>query len=524
MNKKSYKKNLSIPETQQSVEKEFENQTRIKKFILWFYFKFFKNHSVARQLLLWYAFFTFLGGFLLWTPFALQEGIEILFIDALFTAASAVSTTGLTTVIVSDTFSFFGQLIIMIWIIIGGIGWFAIKIYFINWLFFKKYRYTTFQQANERFGTSGTDVTKGIIKTSVLTTIVVIIVFGTAAGIALATVPAFPPDVSGMPGVDPNNLDPNLYGNWTESMWSGYFLVASAINNAGFDNFSGGYSMMAYYGNYGIQTIVMLLFVLGGTGFTAIYDIKEWIKNKSTGQRFRLSVATKVSLIAYWSIALTGIGITFLAEGLDSIQEASTAFLSADNGFGPTSNRVFALFFNTTSTRNAGFSTVDINSFTETTLFTYSIMMFIGSGPGSTAGGIRTTTFAILILSLWSHMRGKQEVVISQRRISSEQIKEASMILLFSLSFIATSILFISMSEFDNSSMSFFNIIFISSSAFGTTGMATVELIDLQVFTKVWIFLMMFIGQLGAGTTMRQFRSSKLEKQKAYHVEEKINF
>jgi Trk-type K+ transport system membrane component len=151
-------------------------------------------------------------------------------------------------------------------------------------------------------------------------------------------------------------------------------------------------------------------------GFGIIYDIQLYLKNKFTGRKFRFSLLTKVSVISYVAVAAIGLSFAFLGEGLSYMNNGTDSFYGMEAGFykmgsnanysdlhtgleyvnyGSTSDKTMAIFFTTMSTRNAGFSTIDITFLSSGTLATYDAMMFIGSGPGSTAGGIRTTTFLV---------------------------------------------------------------------------------------------------------------------------------
>lgn len=565
----------------------------LRRFLNFWYLKLFKNPSVAVQLLFYYAFFTFVIGTLLWMPFTLENGVSIKYIDAMFTSASAISDTGLTTVDASSTWNRIGEALIMIEIIIGGIGWFAIKIFIINLVIFGKVKFRAHEQAKERFGTVAVEQTRGIIKTAVFSSIIMIMIFGPIFGIMFATVPPKLPEgwqtaydtgmnfatthgydpetIANMPqyyvpdwtvtdpgwewgdatvtykgsnpfvwyGSNPNSdvaweintyySMPNLYHNWDQAMWNGFFIAASAINNAGFDLLNGSVSLTAYYGNYTIQLFIMFLFIFGGTGFAVIYDCWQWFRNRSTGHRFKFSVATKVSLIAYWSIALTGLAFAYTAEWTEALVNPETSFLLDEtNGWGTLFQKHFAIFFNTFSTRNAGFSTMMIQDLSNGTLLVFSGLMFIGSGPGSTAGGIRTTTAAVIVWSMWAHMRGKNEVVMFGRKVSNQQVKESFTI--FIISFVIVALLTLEMTlvgvELLNATngVDLVDFIFVSCSAYGTTGMATYDLGQLSSSTKLFILLTMFLGQLGAGTFMKSFKSKKFERSHINHIEETITF
>ncbi|NOQ50138.1 MAG: hypothetical protein GQ557_00535 [Mycoplasmataceae bacterium] len=528
-----------------------------------FYRRHFKGISPMRQILLWYFFITIVGTAFLMTPWVLKEGIENPgFIDSLFMSSSAFSDTGLTTLNIYDTYNWFGEFVLLVLIEIGGIGWFAIKIFAL--LFFvKKIKFSESSQAGYEKGSGDFNITMGVIKIAVIVTIGVTIIFGFIFGIIFATIEPVnlasnyivldlgdgnslyyfgPEDL--LLTTDPSELQEyfavlptdmvGLQGNWWGSFKTGIFHAGASINNSGLDVFAGNYSLAGYYSNYGIETITVSLFILGGIGFGVIYDCVVYVKHRATGQTFKFSLVTKVSVVSYALVAISGLGLVFLFEGLSTISnETNSAFLINDEN-GTMFARIYAIGFNTFSTRNAGFSTTDISAFSTSSQFIFILMMFIGSGPGSTAGGIRTTTFFVLILSTWTQMRGKENINIYKRTIPKKESKSARNTFFFSLIIILfTALIILSAEEISLKTSSIgdsvysgeinglLDVLFVTTSAFGTTGLSPVSLDDATVVSKMMLILMMFLGKMGMGATISQF-ASKNPKDPSY-MEETLN-
>lgn len=488
-----------------------------QNFIYKVYDVLWKKTTTFKKIFFGYLIITLLGGLFLFLPISLQEGHSIKFIDALFVSSSAFSDTGLTTVTISETFSYFGQSIIFIQIILGGIGWFSIKLFIITY-FLKKTKTRDYLIAQGETGSN--KYSNGIIKTAVIVTFSSIIIFGIAFGITFATIA---PQT-----YDSTTLDPELMNNWGEAMWTGFFHASSSINNAGLDIFKGSDSLQPYYGNIGIQITTLFLFILGGIGFTVIYDIYLYFKYRHTGRKFSFSLVTKISVLSYFLVAFVGLGTTYAIEASASVNNPD-AFLNSSDNHG---QMWWALTFNTFATRNAGFSTIDLSALSSSTLAVYSIMMFIGSGPGSTAGGIRTTTLAVLVLAVYSTVRGRKDIVVFNNKIARSDVQKSFIIFLTSLIIIITSFLSIyTVESYANSSFSFLDSVFLSFSAFGTSGLSTsTALNDLQIYSKIVLLLLMYIGKVGIINTLRalrfdniNIRTNKSEKKFTSYVEEEIN-
>ncbi|CRX37104.1 / ktrB / Ktr system potassium uptake protein B /:604517 Reverse [Candidatus Hepatoplasma crinochetorum] len=505
-----YKKNkinhneILIPKKDQVHKRKIESGNKFQNFI-------HKNKAIL-TVLLWYLFFLILGGILLYIPVFQKDDIDqVSFINSLFISASAFSDTGLSTVAISETYNFFGQFIIFILILIGGIGWFTIKVIFVEYIFEKKITIKDQGEIMNEIGGETNLHALEVAKTAFISTVIFIVVFGFIfAGLFYSVDPKYPSewtDTSIYPNSDfPNDI--GLKGDFTKSLWTGIFHTGSSINNAGFDIFAGNYSLAVYYQNYFIQFLTIFLFVFGGIGFAVIYDCYNYLKNKAKGQKFRFSIFTKIAALSYFSVAIIGLLLVFTAEGIDTLVSGSKSFYQNEL-YGDGFSKSYALIFNTFSTRNAGFSTINLADLSESTKVIYVFMMFIGSGPGSTAGGIRTTTLFILVIALYAKIKGKKEVSIFNRRISNNNVNDAFKIFIFSvvIVFASSFLIYIPENVIDNQNVTYIDSLFVSASAYGTTGLATKNLEYIDIFASIILIIVMFIGQFGIYNTLNIFKS-----------------
>ncbi|NQZ28912.1 MAG: TrkH family potassium uptake protein [Mycoplasmatales bacterium] len=499
----------------------------------------FKNLSFLKHILIFYLFITFIGSGILMLPFAHNGSIN--YVDALFTSASAFSDTGLVTLQTSTTWTIFGQAIIAILILVGGIGWFALKIFLFNILFGRSISLTSRAALSAERGNVRIGETRQLIKVSVIA----IFTMMTIAGLILSLY--FFYSDSFFVGVQGSGMGINPHGNWALSIRYGVFHSISAINNAGFD-IMGGHSIAPYFSDYFIQIIFIILFVFGGIGYPVIYDVWQYFVAKRKGERFKFSLFTKISCITYLLISLIGISLTFWIEVTAKSTTNNPSFWNSTEllfdgqkvGMGQqmtTSNKVMAVIFNTLSTRNAGFGTVNFHNFTSATLVVHSVMMFIGSAPSSTAGGIRTTTFAIVVMSFWAKIRGKSSVRAFNRRIPADTVWNAYVVTTVSI-FMIIVVSLIATTSFNtyggeipfganyknevDAQYDFTDLFFEVSSAFGTTGLSTGLTSKLNIASKITLILIMFIGQLGVSSTIFTFGNKKQRSRHYKYIEEDI--
>ena len=480
----------------------------------------FRQWSFVKHILVFYLFITVIGSLLLYMPYAQQSGVSVKYVDALFTSASAFSDTGLATLTTASTWSYFGQAIIAMLILIGGIGWFALKIYLFNILLGRPISYRARETLAGERGSSVLGDTRRIIKVSVTILFVLVIL----SSITLMTYFYFTEPSDDPFGTATSNdkyVMENPYHNVSASFRFGLFHSISGLNNAGFD-IIGDHSLMPYYHKYGLQIIFIILFVIGGIGYPVIYDIYLFIRSKFTKEKFKWSLFTKISMISYVAIVIIGLSITFALE-----VPKNNGMWSSDR-YGSTGDKTMGIIFNTLSTRNAGFASVDMADFSAGTHLIWSIMMFIGSAPSSTAGGIRTTTIAIVILGLWSKIRGKTNVRAFNRRIDPETVSRAYIVMVTAVIIVTVGTLVLMSSwtsyggEVDDKKHGFDALLFETSSAFGTTGLSTGITGGLSTISKLVLIVIMFIGQLGVSSSLLVWNKKDSKQTKYKYVQEDI--
>ncbi|WP_371246596.1 TrkH family potassium uptake protein [Mycoplasmopsis agassizii] len=475
-----------------------------------------------------------------------QEGKDISFLAALFTSASSFSDTGLVTVSTFDSWTMGGQAVIAILILFGGFGVFTLKIFIFNYVLRLNSGVDERELVNTERGTANIGALSEVIITSI--TFLLVIIFIGGIGFSLFFYYGTPSSTyaeslgSGYVGIVAT-------GDLSMAFRQGFFHMISTINNAGFDILSS-HSLAGYYQNHVFLFFTIVIFVIGGIGYPVIYDLSRhfriWIKklrntyflkNKETYfPKIRFSLFTKLTLVTYFSVGITMVVLTIAFEATS--KNPNTIW--NDPIYGSYEDKVFNIIFNVAATRSAGFQTASFSSFTEASTILGSIGMFIGASPSSTGGGIRTTTFAIVLLSLWSKLTGRPSVRIFKRRISDETVRMSfvvlalSVILVFLISFVVASSLSVfggqipsQVSEAVNGNnttiFTFNHIIFEVSSAFGTTGLTPGITPLLNIPSQLAIIFTMFIGQLGISSTVLAWRSSKRKENAYEYLEEGIS-
>ncbi|MBM7607882.1 potassium uptake TrkH family protein [Lysinibacillus composti] len=408
------------------------------------------------QLLVSFYFIAILLSFLLLRiPAVYEEGVEISVIDSLFTAVSAISVTGLTVFDVSKSLTDFGIIVLLFIMQLGAIGVMSLGTLF--WLFIGKRIGMRERQLimidYNQYNLSGVvNLLIGIVK--ILFTI-------EAFGSLILSVHFY-----------------KYYENWSDAIKHGVFTAISATTNGGFD--LTGMSLIPYHSDYFIQFITMILIILGAIGFPVLIEVKNFLKRKDPA--FRFSLFTKITTTTYGFLFIVGTVVIYLIESFQSFKGMQWH------------EKLFAAMFHSVSARSAGLTTLDISTFNEATNIFVSGLMFIGSSPSSVGGGIRTTTFAIVILFLINFANGRNEIQIFNREIHHVDIYKsfAVIVLAFFMVLIATMILLITEPQ-----ATLTQILFEITSAFGTCGMSLGITSDLSTAGKIVIMILMFIGRVG---------------------------
>jgi trk system potassium uptake protein TrkH len=282
------------------------------------------------------------------------------------------------------------------------------------------------------------------------------------------------------------------------------YHAVSAFNNAGFSLFSD--SLIGYQGDLIINLIIMGLIVHGGIGFVVQYEILSRLRGLQT----KLSIHTRMVMITTVILILSGAILFFIFERNHIIQDV------------PVLNKILASLFQSITPRTAGFNTVDIGSLTNATILLMLVLMFIGASPGSTGGGVKTTSAALLILMIWNRFKGNEDVNVFNRTIPKE-IVSRSVSIIFASAFsvaIITSVLLIAGGGHPLESRRFFvEYLFETVSAFGTVGLsmgATPKLSDIQ---KIAMILMMFVGRVGPLTLAFSLSRARVKEGLTYAEE-----
>lgn len=399
--------------------------------------------------------FIFFGAILLNLPFASADGNSIGFIDAIFTATSAVCVTGLTVVTTATQWTLFGKIVIIFLIQIGGLGLMTLSTFIFFFLGKKISLKTRLLIKEER----NLDELQGVVR---VTKHVLIYTFTVELIGALIYSLVFCRE----------------YG-FATGIWYSIFHSISAFCNAGFD-IIGSQSLIPYVTNPIINICTTFLIISGGLGYIVVIDLIRVRRFK------KFSLHTKIVLMMTIILLVSGT-VLFLA-----LEYNNASTLGELNFFG----KLQAAYFQSVAARTAGFCTIDMASMRDASAIVMIILMFIGGSSGSTAGGVKVTTIAVAVLAINSTIYGKKDIEIYQKRISTSVIMKAISVIgiAFAVVFVVTIIL--SVVE-TNNNISFVDVFFEGASAFGTVGLTRNVTPLLSVFSKIIISITMFIGRLG---------------------------
>ncbi len=418
-----------------------------------------------------------IGAGLLMLPEMTTSGNSMPFFDALFTSISASCVTGLIVVDTAEFFSFKGQFIIMMLFQLGGLNIISFATFFA--LFTKKgigIRHQSLIQANysDESLTSSADLFRKIIRFTfqieALGTLLIFLTWGA--------------DMK--------------FESLGERFFYSVFHAVSAFNNAGFSLFTDGLMEGPIQSSYLLHFIIAIIVIFGGLGFGTIREIftLRQVRERMRKPWKSLGVGTKISL--YSTGILLGIGflIFFIFEYNGTMEGQS---------FG---GKLITSIFQSATTRTAGFNTVDIGSLALPVLIFFIFLMFIGASTGSTGGGIKTTTFALVFLSAWTTIRGKKKVELFKQTIPWELLNRAFSIFLFSATVILIGIFVLTISDPE---IGLARLAFEEVSAFCTVGLSTGVTAELSSVGRVVIMISMFIGRIGTLTLAFALSSRRKE-------------
>jgi trk system potassium uptake protein TrkH len=398
------------------------------------------------------------GALLLMLPFA-TEGPGIRFIDALFTMTSAVCVTGLIVMDTPQDFTLFGQVVILLGIQLGGLGYSATA----TFLLLALGRRIGLRERMMMMEVLNTLSMEGLVR-FVKVIMAITLIIESVGALLLAVRFSF--DMAPL-----------------RALYFGVFHAVSAFNNAGFSLFAD--NLIGYRADLTVNLTISTLIVLGGIGFLVYRDILDNFHSI----RFRLSTHTKLALLVSLLLIVGGTVGIWAFEVLNEKTLASAPF----------GEQMLVAYFHSISARTAGFNTIDLSLVATPTLYFLILLMVIGASPGGTGGGIKTTTFGIVCASIWGTLKGHADVMMFHRRIPQELVIKSYVLSALALGLVTGFTMLLSYSE----SQPFLRIMFEVASAAGTVGLSTGNggVLSLSAlfsdFGKGVIIVTMFLGRLG---------------------------
>lgn len=443
--------------------------------------KWINKLTPVQLLFFFYIVAVAISTFFLSLPVAHKQGVEIQFIDILFTAVSAVSVTGLSTISVVESLSTTGIIFLAIILQLGAVGVMAMGT--LIWLLLGKKiglkeRRLIMTDQNQTSFHGMVRLIKQIIYVLLIIEFIGFLLLGT--------------------------YFLQYYSSVSEAYLHGLFGTISAISNGGFD--ITGFSLQPYSHDYFVQFINMLLIIFGAIGFPVLIEVKEHIFSKKKRQYLRYSLFTKITTSTFLVLMIVGaLGIYILDSGqyFEGKSWHETFF--------------YALFQSVT-TRSGGLSTLDVSQLTEENHLFMSLLMFIGASPSSAGGGIRTTTFALVVIFIITFARGGKNIRIFKREVHEEDLYKAVSVTLMAVIIVFASALIMLKVE----SFSLMQVVFEVTSAFGTVGLSLGITSDLTTLSKVILMILMFIGRVGILSFLHLFESKHRNDGKIHYPKERI--
>ncbi|MFE4706997.1 TrkH family potassium uptake protein [Peribacillus simplex] len=405
-------------------------------------------------LVMGFAALILIGSYLLTLPISTEDGNGLSFLNALFTSTSATCVTGLVVVDTETTFTKFGELVILSLIQVGGLGFMTFATFFF-FLLGKKISLKSRLLLQESLNNLSMAGVVRLVKRILIFTAVIEILGAVILSIRFS-------------------YDMPI----GKAIYYGVFHSISNFNNAGFDLMGEFRSLTPYAEDPIVTLTVAALITLGGIGFIVMNELYEY------HDTHRLSVHTKVVLLTSLILTIGGAILIFIFEygNAKTLQPLSYA------------GKVLSSLFQSVTPRTAGANTLNIPDLTQPTLLLIIFLMFVGASPGSTGGGIKTTTLATLIGTAWTQIKGKEDVVLFRRRIVIETIFKALTVTIIGLFLVLTITMLLTITE---SGRDFLMILFEATSAFATVGLSMGLTPELSPIGRMLIIFTMFAGRLG---------------------------
>ncbi len=417
-----------------------------------------------------FAIIIFAGTLLLLLPKAVPYGKTLSFVDALFTSTSAVCVTGLTTIDISSSYTAFGKLIIMLLIQVGGLGIMTLTTFFAVFLTGGvSYKLKLMMQDlldQDSIGSATTLLIRITVFTLAIESIGAVLLYLSLGG---------------------NFSSPNY-----NYIYTSVFHSVSAFCNAGFSLFKLNLMDASTQYNYNFLAVIMFLIVMGGLGFPVLNNIATLnpFKRKTKRLRYQMTISSKVVIITTFCLILFGTMMFYFSEPF-----------AANHNLDFYGRFIHSIFLSITA-RTAGFNSVPTELLASSTVFILILLMWVGGSSGSTAGGIKTATFSVILLTLWNLLKGKDRVEIFNRQIDEGTIRKSLLIVFTSLSILFIGfMLLLFLEPFKNP----IDLLFEATSALGTVGLSRNLTFYLHTSSKYVVIFLMFIGRIGTLTFLLSF-------------------
>lgn len=436
-----------------------------------------------------------IGTFLLMMPRATYSA-PLGFIDAFFMATSAVCITGLGVVDVATDFSLFGKTVVMVLLQVGGLGIMTFT------GFFGYFFSGGFSFKNQlMYGEILSENKLNSVISTLLKIILITLLFEFIGGVFIYL-----------------SLEDHLFSGKNEKLFFTAFHTISAFCNAGFSTIDGGLGNADYRFNYSLQNVLAFMFILGGLGFGVIYNFYTFIhsKIKSLIYKFVLhkkyrhnaqlfTFNTKFVLVCNAVVIVLATVSFFFLENHNVLADDQSLY-----------GKISSSFFSANNGRSTGFGRMDVSTFMGPTFILFLLLMWIGSSPGSTGGGVKVTTVAIALLNVVFLAKGKKDMEIFKRRIADETKNKAFAIIVLSFLVIITSFILLNFSDGDKPMK---DLLFESISAYATSGLSMGVTPNLSSIGKMIIIFTMFVGRVGMLTVLVAFIKNTKNKSYTYPTE-----
>ena len=413
------------------------------------------------------------GTLCLLLPVSLRQGQVLAPLDALFVATSSICVTGLSTVNIGQTFSFFGQIVLLFLIQFGGLGIVTLTT-MVLCLFRRRITLSDRMLIQSAYNL---DTLSGLVKLTMRILKVTLFLEGIGAlGYSLVFLPEY-----GLKGI-----------------WYSIFHAVSAFCNAGID-LLGGNSLCQYRSNVIVNLTTIFLIIVSGLGFPVYWEILRTLrprKNRRGDAALRkMNLHTKIVILATLSLVLSGTALTLLFEHNNPATLGGMGW----------PDKILAALFQSVTLRTAGFATIPQEAFRPASCLVYLLFMFIGGSPAGTAGGVKTVTLVLLLASMFANIKGRKDVCIMHRKVADDTIRRCVAIVTFSFSvlvLLTTALLAVQQSDF-------LDTLYEMTSAIATVGLSRGLTGSLYPAGKLIVSLAMYLGRIGPITLALAFNSPR---------------